>query len=102
MNQNEQIAQLLKCYMRENEFTQRKLANLLGVSEAAISRYLKENRTPNKHVLDRIVTVLKIDTTRFNSQNISDVKQHIERMIKANKSFYTAEEKLNLIRIISS
>lgn len=38
----------------------------------------------------------------MSAEDKTDVKLRIERLIKANKAYYTNEEKLALIRIIAS
>lgn len=102
MKYSEQFSQVLKQYMQDNKITQRAFADSLGVSEATVSRYLNGERSPKRNILNRISSVCGMDIVAMSAEDKMHVKLRIERLIKANKAYYTNEEKLALIRIIAS
>lgn len=89
----------LKSYMKENKLTQKNVADMLGISEAAVSRYLSFSRQPNEKIRKQLAQILGIKT--FVTKDISEIKRVIERLIKENLSNYSSAEKLHLIAILS-
>lgn len=62
MNQREmqkKIVESIKKKMEEKNVNQKKLASLSGLTEATISRYLTNNRTPNLYNLSKICFALE-------------------------------------------
>lgn len=89
----------LKSYMRENNMSQRDVADMLGISEAAVSRYISFDRRPSADIQKKICTILGIETIA--SMDICEMKKTIERLLKENLKHYTSTEKLHLIGILS-
>lgn len=89
----------LKSYMKENKLTQKNVADMLGISEAAVSRYLSFSRQPNEKIQKQLAQILGIKT--FVTKDILEMKRVIERLIKENLSNYSSAEKLHLIAILS-
>ena len=50
----------LQQLLNQNNMTQRKLANKIGVTEAAISRYINDLQKPRPDILADIATALKM------------------------------------------
>lgn len=92
------VPRLIKDYMQDNCVSQRCLAELLGVSEAAVSRYVKNKRNPSKMVLERLVEMSHLNVSDY---TITDVKSLIHRMVHENLKYFTTEDKIELIRIIA-
>lgn len=100
-NLNERLVVLLE---RKN-MTQKDLAVKAGVTEAAISHYIKGNRMPRVSVLTRIAEAL--DTTPDYLLNgietgaDSEIK-YAKRLIARNVHQMTREEKMDIIDILMS
>lgn len=100
-NLNERLVVLLE---RKN-MTQKDLAVKAGVTEAAISHYIKGNRMPRVSVLTRIAEAL--DTTPDYLLNgietgaDSEIK-YAKRLIARNVHQMTREEKMDIIDILIS
>lgn len=56
-----QIGEYIKVGLAINSITQKELANKAGVTESAISHYIKGDRIPNIATMVRIAKVLNID-----------------------------------------
>ena len=77
---------------------QKELADLIGVTEATISRYIANERMPKSQILSNMATALKttsdyllgIENEEFDSAKII-------RLIARNSSKMTEKEKKNLI-----
>ncbi len=76
------VIEALKSYMNYTGLSQRNVAEILGVSEATVSRYLSYERRPNSAVYDRMSHLLGIQTIAEN--DIHTTKNIIERLIKEN------------------
>lgn len=95
------IIKHLKTYMRENGISQRQLADKLGVSESAVSRYLAYQRIPNNNILLKIEKIIGISTISIFDKDIASTKRQIEQLIRENIKHYTPQERLDLIHIIA-
>lgn len=89
---------LLTDYMSVNDVSQRSLAKALSVSEASISRYIKRERNPCKRVLDKMLEMSHLNVSDY---EITDVKALLKQLICDNFKHFSAEDKLELIRIIA-
>lgn len=56
-----QIGEYIKVGLAINSITQKELADKAGVTESAISHYIKGDRIPNIATMVRIAKVLNID-----------------------------------------
>lgn len=94
----ERIQELLK----EKQMTQKELAERSLISEAAISHYIKGDRTPNASSLANIATVLHTTSSFL----LGDSEEKItfaetKRILARNAANLTAEEKMQLIRMLT-
>jgi predicted transcriptional regulator len=78
------VIEALKSYMNYTGLSQRNVAEILGVSEATVSRYLSYERRPNSAIYDKMANLLGIKTIAEN--DIHTIKNIIERLIKALQS----------------
>ena len=93
----DRIAKLLK----ESGYTQKELALMCGVTEAAMCRYLKNEREPKIEVVANIATALnttveylitgKEDQTAF---------EDVYRLVARGTISMTDEEKIKLIKLL--
>lgn len=55
----DEFSRVVRKKMREKEITQAKLAEMSGVSEVSMSRYINGSRTPNGYVVEKIINALR-------------------------------------------
>lgn len=93
----ERIAKLLEI----EGYTQRELANMIGVTEAALSRYLKNEREPKMEIIANIATALNT-TTDYLLTGKDDTESFEEtyRLVARGTSVMTDDEKLKLIKVL--
>lgn len=87
--------------LKRNNMTQKELADRVGATEAAISRYISGTREPKPEMLANIATALH--TTSDYLLGIEDEAfshPKIRRMIARNASKMTEEEKRELINAL--
>ncbi len=96
------IIKHLKTYMRENRISQKQLADKLGISESAVSRYVAYQRVPKQDILIKIEKIIGISTFSISDKDITSTKNQIERLVKENIKHYSPQERLHLIHIIAS
>lgn len=96
---SERLAEMIKL----NNYSQKKLAEKAGVTEAAMSHYIKGDRFPRASVLSRIADALGTtsDYLMSGKGNISDdeVKQ-AKRLIARNVAQMSKDEKMEIVRIL--
>lgn len=99
MTFGERIVYLLK----EKGMLQQELAERAGVTEAAVSHYIKGDRMPRASVLTRIADALETTTDYLMNGVDNDSKNEVgyaRKLIARNASKMTKEEKLEIMRIL--
>ena len=74
----------LQQLLNQNNMTQRKLANKIGVTEAAISRYINDLQKPRPDILADIATALNTTTDNHLGKEASSIYEN-ENLDKYNK-----------------
>lgn len=83
--------------IKERGLTQKKVADLCGVSEVAFSRYMtEEDRLPKTEVLANIATALHTTTDYLLGQNSEIEFAEIERLIARSEYHSSPEQKAEL------
>lgn len=87
--------------LEEIGYTQREFATMIGVSEGALSRYLKDEREPKMEVIANIATALNT-TTDYLLAGKEDKESFEEtyRLVARGTSTMTDEEKTKLIKVL--
>lgn len=82
-------------------YTQRELANMIGVTEAALSRYLKDEREPKMEIIANIATALNT-TTDYLLTGKDDTESFEEtyRLVARGTSMMTDDEKMKLMKVL--
>lgn len=93
-----ELAKQLNDYMQQNCISQKQLANILGISESTISRYLSGARVPNKNIMLKL-SALGIYENK--DEHTQETKRIIKQLIRQYIKHYSTKEKLDLIRIIA-
>ncbi len=93
----ERIAKLLEI----EGYTQRELANMIGVTEAALSRYLRNEREPKMEIIVNIATALNT-TTDYLLSGKEDAESFEEtyRLVARGTSMMTDDEKMKLMKVL--
>ena len=88
--------------MKKNEISQKELAQLVGVSDSALSRYIKEERTPSYDVILNLATALNT-TVRYlmNGEETENEYEELYTILARSSKRFTEEQKLKLIRLIT-
>jgi len=89
--------------IKERGLTQKKVAELCGVSEVAFSRYMtEEDRLPKTEVLANIATALHTTTDYLLGQESEVEFVEIERLIARSDNHLTYEQKGELKNLLQS
>lgn len=82
-------------------YTQRELANMIGVTEAALSRYLRDEREPKMEIIANIATALNT-TTDYLLTGKDDTESFEEtyRLVARGTSMMTDDEKMKLMKVL--
>lgn len=93
----ERIADLLQ----QTKYTQKELAGMVGVTEAAMTRYLRNERVPRADVIANLATALNT-TSDYLIKGVEDNEDfsQIQRLVARNASGMTDEQKMQLIRTL--
>lgn len=87
--------------MKKSDFTQRELATMVGVTEAAISRYINNEREPKVEVIANLATAL--DTTTdyliYGTASEEDFSE-IYRLVARSTTSMTTDEKMKLMKVL--
>lgn len=97
------IGERIKNLVEKKGMTQRELAEKTGCTEAAISHYIKGDRTPRASVLSKIAVALDTTSDYLMEGIPADVKEEIgyaRKLIARNVSQMTKEEKMKILDIL--
>ena len=93
----ERIVKLLE----EEGYTQRELAGMIGVTETALSRYLKNEREPKMEIIAMLATALNTTTDYLlTGKDDSESFEETFRLVARGTSTMTEDEKLKLIKVL--
>lgn len=82
-------------------YTQREFAAMIGVSEGALSRYLKDEREPKMEVIANMATALSTTTDYLLSgKNDKESFEETYRLVARGISTMTDDEKTKLIKVL--
>lgn len=90
--------------LRENRLTQKELAEQAGITEAAVSHYLKGDRLPRASVLSRMADILGTSSDYLMSGTAGDKEAEIleaKKLIARNVKNMSMEERMEIIHILT-
>lgn len=96
---NERISELLKA----KGMTQRDLAQKVGVTDSAMSHYIKGDRVPRAGVILQMANILETSPDYLMYGNLSDSEAEIEqavRLIARNAEQLSHEDKVRIMNIL--
>ena len=98
------FAQRLTGLLKEKGVSQKELAELVGVTEASISRYMNSERIPKSEIIANIATALHTTSDYLlgteEEGNIDTDYPKIVRLIARNSPNMTKEQKSNIIKAL--
>ena len=99
----DEMGERIKDLLEKKGMTQRELADKTDCTEAAISHYIKGDRTPRASVLTKIAIALDTTSDYLMEGIPADVKEEIgyaRKLIARNVSQMTNEEKKAILNIL--
>ena len=97
----ERIGDRIQRLMCENEFTQKELASMVGVTESAMSRYLSNDREPKAEVIANLATALNTTSDYLICGKDSEEDfAEIYRLVARSATKMTDDEKMKLMRML--
>lgn len=94
----------VKNLMERDGISQKELANLSGISEASVSRYLSGDLKPRMDILTNIAKVFSVSTSYLvgEDDNLreSDAYEETLCVVTRNKSKLNDEQKAELIKVL--
>ena len=97
----EKIGDRIFKLLQTTNYTQKELAHMVGVTEAAMSRYLRNEREPRMEVIANLATVFNTTTDylitgRDEECDYSEMKVYVARSRKS----LSSDEKIKLVKLL--
>lgn len=92
----------LKRLMRERHISQRDLAGMSGVTEAAMSRYIAGTRQPKSETLSNMATALNTTSNDLLGLEPPTEVEQVFRLVARNAAAIPENIRMKLIRLLSS
>ena len=92
----------LKKLMRERRMSQRDLAGMSGVTEAAMSRYLSGERQPRADTLANMATALHTTSNDLLGLEPPTEVEQVFRLVARNAATIPEDVRMKLIRLLSA
>mgnify|MGYP000000638032 FL=1 len=103
-NSSSEFGQRLSELLKSSNVSQRELAHKIGITEAAISRYINSDRTPNGKIIGSIAKAMHVSTDYLiygHDGNTADADYwKIYHWIKKNAYQLSFEQKRELILLL--
>ena len=97
------VQERIKMLMEERGLTQKELANLSGITEASMSKYLSGERTPRIDVIVNLANALHVTTDELIGNDIEDNKMDLIRLktvLARGMETMSDEDKKELIKFL--
>lgn len=97
----ERIGDRIYRLMKENGYTQRELAGMIGVTEAAMCRYVRNEREPKLEVVANLATALHTTADYLiHGKKEEGSFDELYRLVARGTSAMTVEEKMRLMELL--
>lgn len=89
--------------LRQSGYSQRELASMVGVTEAAMSRYLKNEREPKIEVVANLATALNTTVDYLISgRSEGNTFDEVYHLVSRSTVTMTPDEKMKLMKLLLS
>ena len=97
----ERIGDRITELLKRTDYTQKELASMVGVTEAAMSRYLRNEREPRMEVIANLATALNTTSDYLINGTEDEIEyNYIKKLVARGKSAWTEKEKKELLRLL--
>lgn len=92
----------IQLLLKQSDYTQKELAQMIGVTESAMSRYIKNEREPKTEIIANIATALNTTSDYLISgKDKEEDFADIYRLVARSASNMSTEEKFKLMRLLT-
>ena len=97
----ERIGERIAALMKEEKLSQKELAIMAGVTEAALSRYINNERQPKVEILANIATALNTTSDFLINGKTEEIDfTEIYRFVARGAKHMDKDEKMKLMRLL--
>ena len=97
----EQLGERIQKLMKEYGYSQRELAGMAGVTEAAMSRYIKNDRVPKAEIHANLATALRTTSDYLlNGKEPEEDFAEIYHLVARSSEKMSEAQKKDLIRLL--
>lgn len=97
----EKLGERIEALMKEEKLSQKELAIMAGVTEAALSRYINNERQPKVEILANIATALNTTSDYLiNGETDETDFAEVYRLVARGAKNMNREEKMKLMRLL--
>jgi transcriptional regulator with XRE-family HTH domain len=97
----ERIGDRILCLLKERGYSQKELALMVGVTESAMTHYIKNEREPKIEVVKNLATALNTTVDYLISgRSESDSFDDIYHLVARSTVSMTDDEKMKLMRLL--
>ena len=90
----------VKNLMQEQRFSQKKLCDLCGITEAAFSRYMTTDRLPKTEILANIANILHTTSDYLTGNDTNYGYEQLEVLLASSKDNLSLNQKKKLVEIL--
>ena len=95
------LGERIQIRMKEYGYTQKELAGMIGVTEAAMSRYISNERVPKAEIFANLATALRTTSDFLMSgKDPEEDFSELYRLVARSSGKMTEEQKKDLIRLL--
>ena len=98
----EKIGERIAYLLKNEGLSQKELAQVVGITEPALSRYIKGERQPKMEVIANLATALNTTSDYLISGNEEEISfNQLSRLIARGCKTLTPDEKMKLMRLLT-
>ena len=94
----------VKSILEEKKITQKQLAQLSGIAEASICRYLRGDSEPRLDIIAKIANALDVSEAYLigetNEKKADNYKLEIRDIVARNRNIMTDQDKIDIINML--
>ena len=90
----------VKDLMKENRYSQKRLCELCGITEAAFSRYMTSDRLPKTEILANIANILHTTSDYLTGNDANYGYEQLEVLLASSKDNLSLNQKKKLVEIL--